>query len=174
MIYVTVGTMYLDFARLINKMDAIAERTDEQVIIQTGLSPTKPHHCEHFDFRPRAETLDLQRNARVIVAHAGIGAVLDALSVKRPFILVPRLQHFGEHNNDHQMDLAHAVEMRKWGRAITNIDDLDGAVASPLPAPLNYRPDKPRLIRATRDLIEREIRHASSKSSSRLSTNSSK
>lgn len=164
MIYVTVGTMYLDFARLINKMDAIAERTEEQVIIQTGLGPTKPRHCEHFDFRPRAEALHLQRNARVIVAHAGIGAVLDALSVKRPFIVVPRLNRFAEHNNDHQMDLAQAVEIRKWGRAIINIDDLDEAIATPLPVPLNYRPDKPRLVRATRELIEREIRRSVSSS----------
>lgn len=155
MVYVTVGTMYLDFARLIDKMDAIAERTGERVVIQTGMCSTVPKHCEHFDFKPRDEVLELQRQARVIVCHAGIGSVMDALEARRPVIVVPRLKRLREHLNDHQLDLSGAVQRRGWGREIIDIDDLDDAVENPPPVPVDYRPTTHRMVAAVRDKIER-------------------
>ncbi len=154
-IYVTVGTMFLDFPRLIRRMDEIAARTGERVIIQSGLSKTLPAHAEHFDFKSPEETLAMQRRARLIVCHAGIGAVRDALEVRRPFIVVPRLKRFGEHMNDHQLDLAHAVAERGWARVVTDVEELDAACAAPLPAPAAYRPANERLIAAVRRLVDR-------------------
>ena len=155
MIYVALGTMFLDFPRLILKMDEIASATAEETIIQTGMGKTVPKTCKYFDFKPREEVLDIQCRARVIVCHAGIGSVLDALTVRRPFIVVPRLKKFGEHMNDHQLDLARAVERRGWGRMILNIDGLVAACAEPLPAPEAYTPAKARLISTVRDIVER-------------------
>lgn len=157
MIYVTVGTMFLDFPRLIKKMDAIAGSTDERVLIQTGMGKTLVEHAESFAFKPREEILQLQAEARVIITHAGIGSVLDALSVRRPLLVVPRLKRHKEHINDHQLDLAQAVERRGWGRMILDVDELDEACASPPPAPETYDPAKHRLIGALREAVERTI-----------------
>lgn len=155
MIYVTVGTMYMDFARLIHKMDDIARDTGERVVIQTGLAETVAEHCETFAFKPRDEVLELQREARVIVCHAGVGSILDALEARKPFVVVPRRKGLGEHVNDHQLDIAHAVERRGWCRTVLDIDDLEGACADPTPAPADYRPAKHRLIGALREFIDR-------------------
>lgn len=155
MIYVTVGTMFLDFPRLIHKMDEIAKSTHERVLIQIGLGTTFPKHCEYFDFRPRDEILAIQQEARVIVCHAGIGSVMDALDAGKPMIVVPRLKKFNEHMNDHQMDVAEAVERRGWGRMILNMDDLSEACAAPKPAPVAYRPSRHRLVAAVSDMVER-------------------
>jgi len=154
-IYVTVGTMFLDFPRLIRKMDEIAGKTGELVCIQTGLGRTYPKNCEHFDFKSREEVLALQRDARVIVCHAGIGSVMDALRARRPLIVVPRLKKFNEHMNDHQLDVAKAVQTRGWGRLVLDIDDLDEACAMPPPVPENYKPARDRLIGAVRECVER-------------------
>lgn len=155
MVYVTVGTMFLDYPRLIHKMDAIAKKTGEEIIIQVGLGPTHPEHCEYFDFKPREEILQLQRGARAIVCHAGIGSVMDALEARRPVIVVPRLKKFKEHLNDHQLELAEAIEKRGWGRMILDMDDLEDAVANPPAVAENYRPSKHRLIATVRDKVER-------------------
>lgn len=155
MIYVTVGTMFLDFPRLILKMDEVAQVTAERVVIQIGMGQTLPRHCEHFDFRTHEEVLAIQREARVIVCHAGIGSVLDALRVRRPLIVVPRRKKFNEHMTDHQLDVAEAVERRGWGRMILDMDDLPGACADPPPVPLSYHPAQHRLVSAVRDVVER-------------------
>ncbi len=154
MIYVTIGTMHLGFPRLIRKVDEIADATAEKIIVQTGLDKHLPAHCEHFDFKPREEVEAIQREARVIVAHAGIGSVIDALKAGRPLVVVPRLEKFREHNNDHQLELAGAVERRGWGRVITEIGELKDACANPPPAHENYAPAKDELIRAVRSAIE--------------------
>lgn len=138
MIYVTVGTMYMDFPRLIHAMDIIAEASDERVVIQTGMGKTLPKHCEHFDFMTRDKVLALQGEARLIICHAGIGSVIDALRLEKPIIVVPRLSKFGEHNNDHQLELAGAVEQRGWGKVILEIDSLADACKNPPDAYTHY------------------------------------
>ncbi|PCJ62780.1 MAG: beta-1,4-galactosyltransferase [Candidatus Hydrogenedentota bacterium] len=150
MIYGTVGTMHKDFARFIRALDEFAKQTDEEVVIQTGLDSTVPEHADHFDFRSRDEVLELQRNARVIVTHAGIGSVIDALQCGISLIVVPRLKRYGEHNNDHQLDLARAVERRGWGKLLLDTADLPDALASPPPPYTDYVPAKKPLLEAVR------------------------
>jgi beta-1,4-N-acetylglucosaminyltransferase len=155
LVYVTVGTLFLDFPRLVLAADAIARDTGERVVVQTGLGTTLPVCAEHFDFKPRDEVLDIQREARVVVAHAEIGCVIDALEAGRPLVVVPRFRRFNEHLTDHQLDLARAVARRGWGLCIEDIAELAGAVANP-PAPLaDYRPARHRLVSAVRDAVER-------------------
>jgi len=147
--------MFLGFDRLVQKMDAIAAASGERVIIQTGLSKRLPAHAEHFDFKPHEEVLQLNREARLVVAHAGIGVTMDALQAKVPFVLVPRLKKFGEHMNDHQLDLARAVEKRGWGRMVLEVEELDALCAQPPAPPQDYAPDSERLIDAVRSWVAR-------------------
>lgn len=155
MIYVTVGTMFLDFPRLIRKMDEIARDTGERVIVQTGMGETYPAHCEHFSFKPREEVVQIQGQSRLVVCHAGIGSVLEALELRKPLIVVPRLKGFREHMNDHQLDLAEAVERRGWGRMIVDVKELPEACANPPAAVESYAPAKHRLVAAVRDAVDR-------------------
>ncbi len=158
MIYATVGTMFLDFPRLILAMDAIARDTGERVVVQRGMGQTIPSHCDHFEFKPRDEVLALQHEARVVVCHAGIGCVSDALTIKRPLIVVPRLKRYKEHMNDHQLDLARAVERRGWGRMVLDTQDLPGACAAPPDAYTTYAPARERLINAVRWMVDEVAR----------------
>jgi beta-1,4-N-acetylglucosaminyltransferase len=154
MIYVTVGTMFLDFPRLLNAMDGLAGKTGERVVMQIGMSPLRPEHAEFFDFKPREDVVSLQREARVIVCHAGIGAVQDALEVGKPFVVVPRLKRFNEHTNDHQLDLAEAVQRRGWGRMVLDISELEAACLQPANPPAEYRPAREPLVNAIRNAVE--------------------
>jgi UDP-N-acetylglucosamine transferase subunit ALG13 len=152
-IYVTVGTMFLDFPRLIHAMDAIAAATGERVVIQRGMGSTDAAHCEVFDFKSHEEVMALNREARVVVTHAGIGCVRDAMNARRPLIVVPRLLAHGEHMSDHQLDIAHAVERRGWGRIVLDVAELADACAAPPPAVADYTPDRARLIESIRGKV---------------------
>jgi UDP-N-acetylglucosamine transferase subunit ALG13 len=145
--------MHLDFGRLVRKMDEIAQRTGERVVIQTGLASTLPQHAEHFTFKPREEIAALIAESRLVVSHAGIGSVIDALKAARPLVVVPRLRRFGEHNNDHQLDLARAVERRGWGRLVLEVAELDSLCANPPRPHPGYAPAKAPLLAALREAI---------------------
>jgi len=153
MIFVSVGTMHLGFPRLLRKMDAIAGASGERVVVQKGHDKTPLEHCEQFAFAPREELFALIREARVVVTHAGIGSVIDVLNTGRPLVVVPRLKRFAEHNNDHQLDLAEAVERRGWGRNVLDAGELDALCADPPEAYAGYAPAKESLIGAVRACI---------------------
>ena len=102
MIIVTVG-MQLGFDRLIAAMDELAPKLGMPVIAQTGKGSYAPRNMEARVKIAPSEFEALVGDARLIVAHAGIGTVLTAARCAKPILLMPRRADLGEHRNDHQM-----------------------------------------------------------------------
>ena len=111
MILVTTGTQ-LPFPRLVAAMDRLAPVLGERVVAQVGPDPGTYANLEtHARLDP--ETFEaLFREARIVVAHAGIGTVLAACRHGKPLVLMPRRHSLGEHRNDHQMATAEALRGR--------------------------------------------------------------
>lgn len=126
LIFVTVGNHYQGFDRLIKKMDEIAGKIDEKVIMQIGYTNYKPLNAEYFNFLENfGEILKLNKNARVVVSHAGAGSIVTALKQKTPVIVVPRLKKYNEHINDHQLEIAKAMSDDKNVRVIYNVEFIE-------------------------------------------------
>lgn len=102
MIFVTTGVQ-MPFDRLICKMDEIAGRIDEEVIMQIGQSQYIPVHAKYFRLMENDKIKKLNRDARVVVSHAGIGSILTALEQHTPVLILPRLKMLGEAWDDHQL-----------------------------------------------------------------------
>ena len=139
MIFVTVGTHYQGFERLIKKMDEIAGRIKDEVIMQIGYTKYEPKNAKWFRFLEREEDiLELYKKADIIVAHAGAGTLLTALSFGKPIVVVPRLKKFGEHVDDQQLELAEALESMGKAIAVYDIEKLEDAIRRA--KALKYRP----------------------------------
>jgi len=128
MIFVTVGLHYQGFERLIRKMDEIAGKIHEEVIMQIGSTKYKPIHSKCFESIDDKEMTELFLNARIVVTHAGSGTLLDLIRLKRPFIIVPRLKKFNEHIDDQQIELADALSGSNKAVSIYDIEDLEKAI----------------------------------------------
>jgi len=116
LILVTVGTHNHGFERLVKAMDELAAGLDEPVIIQYGSSAYVPRHAERFQWASGQQMEQLTQAARVIVTHAAAGSILMALFCEKPLVVVPRLRRFDEHIDDHQRQLAAALDAQ--GKAI--------------------------------------------------------
>ena len=57
----------------------------------------------------------LCHDARLIVAHAGMGTIISAMTKGKPIIVFPRIAALGEHRNEHQ--LATSKKMKELGYA---------------------------------------------------------
>lgn len=112
MIFVTVGTQ-LPFDRLIEAVDNWAQaNTHIKVIAQTGPSGFLPRALVASEFMA-PEIFDRHfSEADLIVAHAGMGSILGALSSAKPIIIMPRSAKLGEHRNDHQRATADRFRTR--------------------------------------------------------------
>jgi beta-1,4-N-acetylglucosaminyltransferase len=125
MILVTVGTHILGFERLVRKMDDIAGKIDEEVIIQIGYTSYKPKHAKFFDFLSYKEMDQMISEARVIVTHGGAGTILSALALGKTVVSVPRLKEYNEVYVDHQLDLVYTLANQKRIIAVYNLDVLE-------------------------------------------------
>lgn len=107
-------------------MDEIAGRIDEEVVMQIGHTDYEPVNAKFFDFLESFEEIErLNREARVVVSHAGAGSILTALEQRVPVIVVPRLKKFNEHMDDHQLEIAEAMSESSNVKVIYNINDLE-------------------------------------------------
>lgn len=133
MILVTVGTSHLPFDRLLRALPPVE---GERLVVQHGPSQIRPDGAECIDYTPHHELLELMREARLVVAHAGVGSIQTALLASRRPLVVPRRRAFGEAADDHQVAL---------GTRLAREDVLD-YLPDPgqLPAALSARPpDRP-------------------------------
>jgi beta-1,4-N-acetylglucosaminyltransferase len=110
LILVTVGTHNQGFNRLVGPMDELAADLDERVVIQRGSSTYEPQYAEHFQWTTSQRMEQLTEEARIVVAHAAAGVIILALRYDKPLVVIPRLRRFGEHADDHQQQLAKALE----------------------------------------------------------------
>jgi len=123
MIFVTVGTHPGQFDRLIKKIDEIAPKIKEKIIIQKGFTRYVPKNAEFFTFAPNLEPYF--RKARIVISHSATSLLEFVLFNKKPLITVPRQEKFGEHINDHQVEFAEFLEAKTGIKAIVNINELD-------------------------------------------------
>ncbi len=154
MIFVTVGAGKIGFERLVKEMDRVASKIDEKVIMQIGIANYRPVNAEHFRFLPRNQIEEIYKNARIIVCHAGIGTLLTALEHNKPAIAVPRLKEYGEHHDNHQLEIANELEKEGKIMAIYNINDLEDALHNVGENPVRIGSERVRLVNALKEYIE--------------------
>ncbi|MGJ8677684.1 MAG: glycosyltransferase [Akkermansiaceae bacterium] len=123
MIFVTVGTE-LPFDRLISVVDRWArERDRDDVFAQIGEGGTPPKTIAYAHFLEPEEFRRKFAEASCIIAHAGMGTILSALSHEKPLLVMPRKASLGEQRNEHQ--LATATHLSKLGKLKVSFDEDD-------------------------------------------------
>ena len=111
-IFLTVGKHYMPFNRLLSTIDQAIDDgiISEKIIAQIGNSTHIPRNFESFSFSDRERYERLMKNCRCMISHAGAGVILEGLQLSKPILLVPRLTKYGEHTNDHQLELCNFLE----------------------------------------------------------------
>lgn len=111
-VVVTLGTIQgYGFVRLLDRLRQILP-PDVEVLWQTGSSPTPGLTDVARVVLPQSEMRQANEDADVVVAHAGIGSALTALTAGRVPVLVPRRAAHREHVDDHQQLIAQDLSGR--------------------------------------------------------------
>ena len=107
MIFITLGSQKFQFDRLLRKVDELIENgtINEQVFAQTGHSTYAPKHFETEAFMDRDAFAATMEKADTVITHAGTGAIIGAVKKGKKTIAVPRLAKYGEHVDDHQLQI---------------------------------------------------------------------
>ena len=101
-----MGTDHHPFDRLIGWLDRWARaHPDVSVLVQRGTA-AKPANLASVEMVPYDELVSAMATAEVVVVQAGPATIMDARSVGRSPIVVPRLPEHGEIVDGHQLTFA--------------------------------------------------------------------
>ena len=97
----------MSFDRMIEWVDewAMSENRND-VVAQIGPSDFEPRTLKVLPFMAPPEYRERMASADAIIAHAGMGSILNALELAKPIVVIPRLSRLGETRNDHQVGTA--------------------------------------------------------------------
>jgi exopolysaccharide biosynthesis glucuronosyltransferase PssE len=134
LIFVTVGNTRQGFDRLMKAVEGLkaAGLIEGEVLVQYGHSSHVPGNCTCVPFLDREEYRTAVEKASLVISHAGAGAIGACLQAGKKPVIVPREKAYGEHVNDHQIEIA--KELGSAGRiyAVFEIEDLPSVVRSAL------------------------------------------
>jgi UDP-N-acetylglucosamine transferase subunit ALG13 len=132
LIFVTLGTHHDPFPRLIDGLQAL---DGQDLVVQYGHSPAPLHAANPVQFLPFEDLIEHIRTADAVVTHAGVGSILNCLRLGRTPIVIPRQKRFGEHVDDHQVELTRALADDGKVIPVWDVTDLPALVESvPEPA----------------------------------------
>lgn len=116
------------FPRMLEALADFARHAPHEAVwVQHGAADL-PEPLRGAAFVPRSELLARLGEARVVVTHAGSGSIGDALSAGHVPVVVPRRSALNEIVNDHQIELAEALEEEARVIAVYDVSTLPDAI----------------------------------------------
>lgn len=130
MIFVTLGSQKFQFNRLLKKIDELIETgiITEPVFAQTGASDYIPRHYAFQPFLDREIFAEHMSRCDTVITHGGTGAIIGAVKKGKKVIAVPRLAKYGEHVDDHQLQIIAQFKEQDLICAVEDCQDLKQAM----------------------------------------------
>ena len=131
MIFVTVGSQKFQFNRLLRKIDKLIAQgiIKEKVYAQIGVSDYNPQYFSYVDFMTQEEFSKNINNSDIIITHAGTGVIINALKKGKKVIAIPRLAKYGEHVDDHQIQLIKEFDAMNFIEPVYDLENLESALS---------------------------------------------
>lgn len=124
MIFITLGSQKFQFNRLLKSVDKLVADgiIADRVFAQIGYSDYEPKNYAFKQFLDRDEFEKVTKQSDIVITHGGTGAIIGAVKKGKKVIAVPRRAKYGEHVDDHQLQL---VRQFKESNLICECDDTE-------------------------------------------------
>lgn len=116
MIFVTVGTQKFQFNRLFKKIDELISRgiITEEVYAQTGFSDYRSGNYKSSEFLSKEKFEKRIAECDLLITHSGVATIISGIKHRKPVIVMPRLARYGEHVDDHQVQIASSFGQKNF------------------------------------------------------------
>lgn len=127
MIFVAVGTTRFD--ELVEAVDQIVPKLDDEVLIQLGNSKYTPKNCKYFSFDD--SLLKYYKMADIVIAHGGAGITFEVLALGKKLISIENPSVLEGHQRDLLGKLARdgylmwCMDLNKIENCIKDVKTMD-------------------------------------------------
>lgn len=95
--------------------------------MQSALYPVKPNFTA-FGLIPNEDFNHYMEEAEVIVTHSGVNSIISSMEMGKPLVICPRLHEYGEHVDNHQMEIATLMHDKYDVLVCTDMKDLPNLI----------------------------------------------
>ena len=127
MIFVTLGTQKFQFDRILKELDKLIDENKlkkEDIMVQNVCQEYQPKNFKTFRLKPQEEIDKITEDAEIIITHSGTGSIINSLKMGKRIIIVPRRKEFGEHVDNHQLELAEVFHEKYNIPVVKEMDNL--------------------------------------------------
>lgn len=130
MILVTLGTQDKPFKRLLLAIQKEIDNGNikDEVVVQAGCTKFESKQMKIFDLIPTDEFSKLVEKCDILITHGGVGSIITGLKNNKKVIGAARLKKFGEHTNDHQLQILENFDQEKYIIYLKDLDKLNDAL----------------------------------------------
>ena len=130
MILVLLGTQDNSFHRLLDKIQELMDKKiiKEEVVVQAGRTKYESKDMKIFSLVSQDKLKELTEKADIVITHGGVGSIVMSLKMGKKVIAVPRLSTFGEHVNDHQIQIVDSFDKQGFLIGVIELDNLEKAL----------------------------------------------
>ena len=131
MIFVTLGTQDKPFLRLMQAVEKQLQEGNiqEEVIAQTGSTKYESKIMQIIPYMEQSVFDQYMKEANIVITHGGVGTIIQGLQMKKKMIVAPRLAKYGEHVNDHQLQIATNFAKENYILLLSNFEELNLVLA---------------------------------------------
>jgi len=157
MIFVTVGTQDKSFKRL---LEAIQKQIDlgnikEKVIVQSGYTKFESNEMEIFNLVSMKDFNEYIQKCDLLITHGGVGAIIDGLKKNKKIIAAARLKEYGEHTNDHQLQIVESFSKDGYILELSDFDKLDVVLKKAKTfTPRKFEPNNGEIVQKIKEYID--------------------
>lgn len=122
-LFVPLGTQRFPFNRLVQELNRLVTEGKygaDEIIMQSSIYDVQPIFQHH-----NLISVDLFNkfidSAELVITHGGVNSIISCMKRKKPIVIVPRLMEYGEHVDNHQVEIAELMK-KKYG--IVVVEDM--------------------------------------------------
>ena len=151
LIFVCVGSRGYQFNRLLVAVDKLVGNGElvDRVFAQIGSSSYLPQHYEYRRYLSADEFRQYQMEADLIITHGGTGAIIGALKLGKQVIAFPRLARYGEHTDDHQLQVSTVLAEAGYLKCVVDENDLLPTILQLKKEPIQLKYSRESMVQET-------------------------
>ena len=157
-IFLSVGTQKFPFDRMIILVDDLYDVIpDIEVFGQIGTSTIHPKHFNYSDYLESDAFEERIRWSDIVLTHGGVGTIIKSLNHGKRIIVIPRLEKYGEHVDDHQVQIAHSFEEMNYIVTYKENDSLHDLIIQAMSMEFSgYKTNRAHVIDVINSYVRKE------------------
>lgn len=129
-LFVPLGTQKFPFGRLITALNELVDKgvyAPEEIVMQSTMYPVEPKF-KHVGLIPADEFNCYMQEAEVVITHSGVNSIISCMQLGKPLVVVPRLHEYGEHVDNHQVEIAELMATKYDVLTLMDMNDLEATI----------------------------------------------